>query len=198
MPSRFQTLPPAQTESAREARRAFFCQLCQKGYARMNEYESHLSSYDHAHKQRLKDLKAMQRDPAVAERARQLEAKAADGVISIKLDSGDDNHKSGAATSSSKKGGFRKGGFKTAFAAVADEGQSGQAALAPPEPMVDDPNVSEGPLSSTSAPTTTVFSSLPPSNPLPAAGASWLSASIDESDTDEDDYELYDPYKPTD
>jgi hypothetical protein len=28
----------------------------------MNDYEAHLSSYDHSHKQRLKDMKAMVRD----------------------------------------------------------------------------------------------------------------------------------------
>ncbi len=82
---RFTTLRPAQTASAREAMRAFFCELCQKGYSRMNEYEAHLSSYDHAHKQRLKDMKAMVRDPAASARARRQEAKAADAMISIKV-----------------------------------------------------------------------------------------------------------------
>ena len=39
-----------QTESAREARKSFYCELCQKGYSRINEFEAHESSYDHSHK----------------------------------------------------------------------------------------------------------------------------------------------------
>uniref|UniRef100_A0A0D2YH45 C2H2-type domain-containing protein n=1 Tax=Fusarium oxysporum (strain Fo5176) TaxID=660025 RepID=A0A0D2YH45_FUSOF len=84
MPPRHLTLPSAQTASAREAQKSFYCQLCSKGYSRMNDYEAHLSSYDHSHKQRLKDMKAMVRDPTAGSRARKAEAKA-DGLISIKL-----------------------------------------------------------------------------------------------------------------
>jgi hypothetical protein len=39
-----------QTESAREARKSFCCDLCQKGYSRINEFEAHEGSYDHQHK----------------------------------------------------------------------------------------------------------------------------------------------------
>ncbi len=39
-----------QTESAREARKSFHCDLCNKGYGRINELEAHESSYDHLHK----------------------------------------------------------------------------------------------------------------------------------------------------
>ena len=39
-----------QTESAREARKSFYCDLCQKGYSRINEFEAHEGSYDHQHK----------------------------------------------------------------------------------------------------------------------------------------------------
>ena len=39
-----------QTESAREARKSFYCDLCQKGYSRVNEFEAHEGSYDHQHK----------------------------------------------------------------------------------------------------------------------------------------------------
>lgn len=38
------------TESAREARKAFYCDLCQKGYGRITEFEAHEGSYDHLHK----------------------------------------------------------------------------------------------------------------------------------------------------
>ena len=39
-----------QTESAKEARKAFYCELCAKGYGRINDFEAHESSYDHLHK----------------------------------------------------------------------------------------------------------------------------------------------------
>nr|OQO29292.1 hypothetical protein B0A51_04086 [Rachicladosporium sp. CCFEE 5018] len=59
------SLPKAATESAKAARRAFFCELCQKGYARMNEYEAHEGSYDHQHRKRLKEMKSLTRDPSL-------------------------------------------------------------------------------------------------------------------------------------
>ncbi|KAB5559948.1 hypothetical protein GE09DRAFT_1220615 [Coniochaeta sp. 2T2.1] len=121
MPPRFQTLPPAQTAAAREAQKSFYCQLCQKGYSRMNEYEAHLSSYDHSHKQRLKDMKQMVRDPQAAARARKQEAKA-DGVISIKLAS-DSAGAAGGSGGGFKKGGFKKSGFKAAFVPVEGSGE---------------------------------------------------------------------------
>ncbi|KAK1596981.1 uncharacterized protein LY79DRAFT_577100 [Colletotrichum navitas] len=114
MPPRHQTLPPAQTAAAREALQSFYCSLCSKGYSRMNDYEAHLSSYDHSHKQRLKDMKAMVRDPNAGARARKAEAKA-DGLVSIKLAPNEQPHQT-AATGGFKKGGFKKSGFKSAFA----------------------------------------------------------------------------------
>ncbi|KAJ9664945.1 hypothetical protein H2201_004997 [Coniosporium apollinis] len=111
MPPRFLTNPPPKTESAREARKSFFCELCQKGYSRMNEYEAHQGSYDHQHKQRLKDMKHMQRDPNAADKARRAERKADEksGLITIKP------LKLESVTAA--KGGFKKGGFKNAFGA---------------------------------------------------------------------------------
>jgi hypothetical protein len=44
------TLPQALTESARAARMSFYCEMCGKGYARMNEFQAHESSYDHSHR----------------------------------------------------------------------------------------------------------------------------------------------------
>lgn len=83
----------------------------------MNEYETHLSSYDHSHKQRLKDMRQLTRDPLASSKARKAEAKAnsQSGLISIKLggDSG-----SGTGSGGFKKGGFKKSGFKSAFAPV--------------------------------------------------------------------------------
>ncbi|KAI8916499.1 hypothetical protein DFJ77DRAFT_509903 [Powellomyces hirtus] len=35
---------------------AFYCKLCDKQYSKISEYETHLSSYDHNHRQRFKDM----------------------------------------------------------------------------------------------------------------------------------------------
>lgn len=99
-------------------------ELCSKGYARMNEYEAHLSSYDHSHKQRLKDMRQLTRDPMASSKARKAEAKAnsQSGLISIKL--GGEAKSSAGATGGGgfKKGGFKKSGFKSAFATVDGDG----------------------------------------------------------------------------
>ena len=81
----------------------------------MNEYEAHLSSYDHSHKQRLKDMRQLSRDPLASTKARKAEAKAnsQSGLISIKL--GGDSGAS-AGTGGFKNAGFKKAGFKSAFA----------------------------------------------------------------------------------
>jgi len=170
-PQRFQTLPPAQTAAARDALKSFYCDLCQKGYTRMNEYEAHLSSYDHSHKQRMKDMKAMVRDPNAVARARKQEAKA-DGVISIKL--GDAAGGPAAAGGSGagpgggfKKGGFKKAGFKSAFTAVGDDA-----------PAAKDDKDAAG---------------AGDAGPKPAARRELV-----ESDTDDEGYEVYDPRFPTD
>jgi len=105
--------PPHQTESAREARKSFFCDLCQKGYSRINELETHESSYDHTHRKRRKDLDAMQRDPNAASKAREAERRADEraGVAVMKpLALGSGGGGGG--------GGFKKGGFRSAFGAV--------------------------------------------------------------------------------
>jgi hypothetical protein len=80
----------------------------------MNDYEAHLSSYDHSHKQRLKDMRQLTRDPLATEKARKAEAKAnaGSGLISIKIGEG----------GSAKKGGFKKAGFKSAFAPAEESG----------------------------------------------------------------------------
>lgn len=86
----------------------------------MNEYEAHLSSYDHSHKQRLKDMRQLTRDPMASSKARKAEAKAnsSAGLISIKL-----GGESSTAGGGFKKvgGGFKKAGFKSAFAPAEGE-----------------------------------------------------------------------------
>ena len=107
------TLPAASTASAKAARSAFFCSLCQKGYSRINEFEAHESSYDHQHKKRLKEMKEMQRQvvqPKKEEKGPLMQIKLGGSGKSVA-------GSSGAGTS----GGFKKGGFKSAFAAAEDE-----------------------------------------------------------------------------
>uniref|UniRef100_UPI003AABAD5E uncharacterized protein znf804b n=1 Tax=Centroberyx gerrardi TaxID=166262 RepID=UPI003AABAD5E len=60
--------PAATSDSPERAERAvgcsvedlkalFYCELCDKQYLRHQEFDNHINSYDHAHKQRLKELK---------------------------------------------------------------------------------------------------------------------------------------------
>ncbi|KIY00533.1 uncharacterized protein Z520_03196 [Fonsecaea multimorphosa CBS 102226] len=107
VPQRGFTLPPASTQSAKQARSAFFCSLCQKGYSRMNEFEAHESSYDHQHKKRLKEMKEMQRQV-------QPKKEEKGPLMQIKLGGGTKSTASGG-------GGFKKGGFKNAFAPADEE-----------------------------------------------------------------------------
>ncbi|KAH8779871.1 hypothetical protein F5883DRAFT_193152 [Diaporthe sp. PMI_573] len=181
MPPRHQTLPPAATAAAREALQSFYCQLCQKGYSRHNEYEAHLSSYDHSHKVRLKEMRAMTRDPAAAARARKAEARE-NGVISIQLGGGggggggDKPQASGgggAGGGGFKKGGFKKSGFKSAFAPA--EGESEAEKEAKVEDEGKDVRVK----------------SLEPQRAGGGDGDG-------ESDTEDEGYEMYDPNFPTD
>jgi hypothetical protein len=138
----------------------------------MNDYEAHLGSYDHSHRQRMKDMKQMVKDPTAGERARRAEAKA-DGLISIKLGGSNDASTSGSS-SGFKKGGFKKSGFKSAFAPV-----GGTAAA-------DD-----------SGETKTKTEKVPT---IPGRDNT-LGAIKDldvESDTEDEGYEVYNPRSPTD
>ncbi|KAI1748928.1 hypothetical protein F4782DRAFT_533892 [Xylaria castorea] len=188
MPPRHQTLPPAQTSSARAALQSFYCDLCSKGYSRMNDYEAHLSSYDHSHRQRMKDMKQMVKDPTAGARARRAEAKA-DGLISIKLGlagaGGDVNSSNNNANANDgkggaaafKKGGFKKSGFKSAFAPVSGGGGGAAAAIAEDVEMKTE------------------------KTPIIPGRETSLATTGDldmESDTDDEGYEVYNPRFPTD
>lgn len=144
----------------------------------MNEYEAHLSSYDHSHKQRLKDMKAMVRDPAAAARARRQEQKA-EGVISIKLGEAAASASASASSSAAggggfKKGGFKKTGFKAAFVPVGDAAPTPAARITSRAEEL--PKKEEGGSKSQQAPKSELL----------------------ESDTEDEGYEVYDPRKPTD
>lgn len=102
----------------------------------MNDYEAHLSSYDHSHKQRLKDMKAMVRDPNAGARARKAEAKA-EGLVVIKLPGQEAPTGTGGGF---KKGGFKKSGFKSAFSKVEGPATATENTMKPTnvlEPMVN-------------------------------------------------------------
>ena len=170
---RHQTLPPAATAAARDAQKSFYCALCAKGYARMNDYEAHLGSYDHSHKQRLKDMKAMVRDPGAAERARKAEAKA-DGLVSIKVPDGGSTASTGGGF---KKGGFKKSGFRSTMAPVA-------AAAAEGQQMQQNTQAKDGVKAAPVQP-----EAVTTKPPLGMLG---------ESDTEDEGYEMYDPRNPTD
>lgn len=43
----------------KEIRKVFFCELCNKQYKLAMEFEAHLSSYDHNHRKRFKEMREM-------------------------------------------------------------------------------------------------------------------------------------------
>ncbi|NXI34364.1 Z804B protein, partial [Galbula dea] len=47
----------AAAKALEDVKANFYCQLCDKQYHKHQEFDNHINSYDHAHKQRLKDLK---------------------------------------------------------------------------------------------------------------------------------------------
>ncbi|NWU90846.1 Z804B protein, partial [Upupa epops] len=47
----------AAAKALEDVKSNFYCELCDKQYHKHQEFDNHINSYDHAHKQRLKDLK---------------------------------------------------------------------------------------------------------------------------------------------
>ncbi|XP_051466779.1 zinc finger protein 804B [Apus apus] len=47
----------ATAKALEDVKANFYCELCDKQYHKHQEFDNHINSYDHAHKQRLKDLK---------------------------------------------------------------------------------------------------------------------------------------------
>ncbi|XP_037664153.1 G patch domain-containing protein 8 isoform X2 [Choloepus didactylus] len=58
-----------------DLRANFYCELCDKQYQKHQEFDNHINSYDHAHKQRLKDLKQREFARNVSSRSRKDEKK---------------------------------------------------------------------------------------------------------------------------
>lgn len=152
----------------------------------MNDYEAHLSSYDHSHKQRLKDMKAMVRDPNAGAKARKAEAKA-DGMVSIKLS---DQETPSSGGSGFKKGGFKKTGFKSAFAPI-DNQAPAAAAAAPTQSLATESSHEPTDEHADALEETEKRSSSPPP-------PRFYKGSLVESDTEDEGYEVYDPRFPTD
>ncbi|ODQ52541.1 hypothetical protein SAICODRAFT_71726 [Saitoella complicata NRRL Y-17804] len=111
-PARSAPLPAAKTEAAKAAAKAFYCELCDKGYSRISEYEAHLSSYDHGHRARFREMRALQKDPNDIARRREREQRES-GMRVISEDAP-------SAAGMAKKA----GGFKKAFGAPAESGSS--------------------------------------------------------------------------
>ncbi|KAJ6111578.1 hypothetical protein N7523_007639 [Penicillium sp. IBT 18751x] len=181
------TNPAPKTESARSALSAFTCTLCNKSYSRHPEYEAHISSYDHQHRKRLQDLKQLSRDPNAAEKARRAERKA-DAEAGLKVIDAPVGGPvpSGGVTGAKSGGGFKKGGFKSSFAAV----KGGPAAPVKKNVLGDDEEEEDH----TTAKEPPRVSSKPVSEPVREDG---------ESDTDQeyardrDGGGYYDPRRPT-
>ncbi|XP_063789382.1 zinc finger protein 804A [Pseudophryne corroboree] len=53
----------------------FYCELCDKQYYKHQEFDNHINSYDHAHKQRLKELKQREFSRNVSSKLRRNERK---------------------------------------------------------------------------------------------------------------------------
>lgn len=140
----------------------------------MNEYEAHLSSYDHSHKQRLKEMRQLTRDPLASSKARKAEAKAnsQSGLISIKI-GGEKGSGSGGGGGSGgfKKAGFKKVGFKSAFA-----------------PADGDDDVSKD----------VVKGEIKGEEKTEVVRGEERETMGSESNTEDEGYEMYDPRRPTD
>lgn len=58
-------------QELKHVKRAFYCELCDKQYKKISEYEQHLQSYDHHHKQRFKDMKESTRNSSINQEERE-------------------------------------------------------------------------------------------------------------------------------
>ncbi|KAH7400822.1 hypothetical protein DE146DRAFT_476374 [Phaeosphaeria sp. MPI-PUGE-AT-0046c] len=114
MPPRNNPLPAAV--------RLFNCSICDKGYPRQLDYENHLRSYDHNHRQRLADMKKLtaSNDPE--------SSKPKQGLDMRSINVEEAGKKMGAGGRFTKIGGGAGGGiagrgFKKVGVAVGKEGE---------------------------------------------------------------------------
>ncbi|KAF3082418.1 hypothetical protein TWF569_004459 [Orbilia oligospora] len=172
------SVPVPLTQSALDARKSFYCELCGKGYGRMNEFEAHESSYDHQHKKRFMEMKQMQRGASSVEARRERERRAEEkaGLITIKpLRPQGDNGGSKLSDDSASRTG--KKGFKSAFGFSDDQQKKDKQPMGFKKAFTSEPG---GGVSCMEAlEPREIGGNLP-------------------SDTDDDyDYDVYDPTRPT-
>ncbi|EJT98903.1 hypothetical protein DACRYDRAFT_118217 [Dacryopinax primogenitus] len=95
-------------EEVKHQIRLFFCELCSKQYANVAQYDEHLRSYSHTHKQRMKEVMEQQRRAGSADtdarrekerRREEKELKKMAAAAGIKLPSSAPKHSSSPATS---------------------------------------------------------------------------------------------------
>ena len=110
--------------------RLFNCAICDKGYPRQLDYENHLRSYDHNHRQRLADMKKLTAsNDAEGQKPKQgIELRALDTKASGSSLAGKGFKKIGGAAGLGK--GFTKigGGFKKVGTVVGKEGEKSKDA----------------------------------------------------------------------
>ncbi|KAJ3200454.1 G patch domain-containing protein 8 [Dinochytrium kinnereticum] len=63
-------------EEIKSVTAAFYCSICDKQYAKVSEYETHLSSYDHHHRKRFKEMQDLQKsNPTQTKKRKEREEK---------------------------------------------------------------------------------------------------------------------------
>ncbi|XP_030076228.1 G patch domain-containing protein 8 isoform X2 [Microcaecilia unicolor] len=97
-----------------DLRANFYCELCDKQYQKHQEFDNHINSYDHAHKQRLKDLKQREFARNVSSRSRKDEKKQEKALRRL-LELAEQRKQSECAPGSGPM-------FKTTIVAVDEEG----------------------------------------------------------------------------
>ncbi|CAG8477968.1 9527_t:CDS:2 [Paraglomus occultum] len=109
---------------------AFYCALCDKQYNRISEYEVHLSSYDHNHRKRFKEMKEInpRMQKAALEKAGIQTSSGESEKSSVEMKSAQNDeisrNKGGwTTTETSVKSGITKGGWTTATAFESDSKQ---------------------------------------------------------------------------
>ena len=117
---------PPRNNPAPNAMRLFNCSICDKGYPRQLDYENHLRSYDHNHRQRLSDMKKLTAsNDAEGQKPKQgIELQRLEGNAGGKTGSGSRFTKIGGGTTTAGKG-FTKigGGFKKVGTSMKREGE---------------------------------------------------------------------------
>ncbi|KAH9871593.1 hypothetical protein J1614_005848 [Plenodomus biglobosus] len=118
-PVRGATMPP-RNHAVPNAVRLFNCAICDKGYPRQLDYENHLRSYDHNHRQRLADMKKL----TASNDSESSKPKQGPEMRSINIE--DANKKPGVGSRFTKIGGGTAAGgsrFKKVGVAVGKDGE---------------------------------------------------------------------------